>query len=413
MHSISLFSGAGFFDKGLLDAGIIPMAQVEIDPDARGVLAHHFPDTIKFEDVRHVGKHNLPPAELMVGGFPCQDLSIAGRRKGFSGDRSSLWFEFHRVITEIWPRWVIIENVLGLFSSNGGRDFAIVLGGLTGILPDVPAKGWQSAGIARGLPSLYRVAWRVLDAQYFGLAQRRKRVFLVASLGDGRAAEVLFEREGSGRHPAPRRKTRQKAAADPGSGVAGTLCAHHRDSSAESADKLVLSTFGFQRSDQYDESEVAARIAARDNKGAKALVVSAIDVRNLRENGDISGTLQSKATGGYSLNYQNPIAFNVTFCDANGRRSDRPDGGLYVNETDHANTLTSTGKDKTLIASVGVRRLTPTECERLQGAPDDWTLYSNGKPQSDSKRYKQIGNAGAVPILTWIGRRILAVEQGD
>jgi len=189
----SLFTGIGGFDLGLERAGWACQWQVEIDGKANGVLAHHWPDVERVEDICDVGRNNLKPVDLISGGFPCQDLSVAGKRKGLAGKRSGLWYEFHRVLAELKPQWVIIENVSGLLSSNGGRDFATILQGLAEI-------GYLSA-------------WRILDAQYFGVAQRRRRVFIVGSLGDGRAAEVLFERKGSEGDTPPRREAGEEVAA--------------------------------------------------------------------------------------------------------------------------------------------------------------------------------------------------------
>jgi DNA (cytosine-5)-methyltransferase 1 len=191
MRFISLFSGIGGFDLGFDRAGMECAAQVEFDEQASAVLARHWPDVPRFKDVRGVGKHNLPTVELICGGFPCQDVSVAGKRAGLAGERSGLWFEFHRILDELKPEWVVIENVPGLLSSQGGRDFAVILQGLVELR--------------------YGVAWRVLDAQYAGVAQRRRRVFIVGHLGDGRAAEVLFERDGSHWDTPPRRAPGQVA----------------------------------------------------------------------------------------------------------------------------------------------------------------------------------------------------------
>jgi len=193
----SLFSGIGGFDLSFERAGMECAWQCEIDAKARDVLRKHWPDVPIVEDVRDVGRDTVEPVDLICGGFPCQDLSVAGKRAGLAGERSGLWFEFARIVEELKPRWVVVENVPGLLSSNRGADFAVVLQGL----------------VERG----YGVAWRVLDAQYFGVAQRRRRVFIVASLGDGCAAEILFEREGVRWNPPARRKA--------GEGIANAITA--------------------------------------------------------------------------------------------------------------------------------------------------------------------------------------------
>ena len=198
----SLFSGIGGFDLGFENAGMKCLWQCEIDTAARSVLTRRFGVPI-YDDVRSVGT-GTPTVDLVCGGFPCQDVSVAGKRAGLAGKRSGLWFEFHRILAELRPRWVVVENVPGLLSSNGGRDFAVIL---------------------RGLVELgYGVAWRILDAQYFGVAQRRRRVFVVGSLGSGRAAEILFERESLSGNTAPRRETGEGVAA----AIIGSLAASGR-----------------------------------------------------------------------------------------------------------------------------------------------------------------------------------------
>ena len=157
----SLFSGIDGFGLAFMRCGMQCEWQVEIDDKCRDVLRRHF-DAEVYADVRTVGKHNLKPVDLICGGFPCQDLSVAGRREGLAGERSGLWFEFARIIDELEPQWVVIENVPGLLSINKGADFAVII-------------QWLAQ---RG----YGVCWRVLDSQYFGVPQRRRRVFIVGSL---------------------------------------------------------------------------------------------------------------------------------------------------------------------------------------------------------------------------------------
>lgn len=189
----SLFTGIGGFDSGFENAGLECAWQVEIEPSCITVLERHFPNVTRYTDVKAVSATNLEPVDVLVGGFPCQDLSVAGKRAGLAGERSGLWYEFYRIIAGTLPRWCVIENVPGLLSSNGGRDFGVIV---------------------RGLLDLgYCGAWRVLDAQYFGLAQRRKRVFIVGSLGDGSCAEILFNTESVFGDSPPRREARARVAA--------------------------------------------------------------------------------------------------------------------------------------------------------------------------------------------------------
>lgn len=182
---VSLFAGVGGFDLAFERVGAKVVAAVEIDAPARTVLAKRFPDTALFNDVTKVTGDELravgfvPERGAIVGGFPCQDLSVAGRREGLAGTRSGLWWHFVRLLDDLRPTWVVAENVPGLLSSNGGRDFGAVLGSL------------GELG--------YGYAYRILDAKYFGVPQQRRRVFIVGHLGEpfGAAAEVLFEPESS------------------------------------------------------------------------------------------------------------------------------------------------------------------------------------------------------------------------
>lgn len=198
--AVSLFAGIGGFDLALERAGVRVVASVEIDKKAQAILKRHFPNTQQFNDVTEVTGEQLilagfnPANGIITGGFPCQDLSVAGKRAGLAGKRSGLFWEICRLIDETGSQTVILENVPGLLSSNNGRDMAVVLEAL----------------VKRG----YRVAWRVLDAQYFGVPQRRKRVFIVASLGDsGRAPEeILNLREGRARYLAESQQKRENPA---------------------------------------------------------------------------------------------------------------------------------------------------------------------------------------------------------
>ena len=188
MNVLSLFSGIGGFDLGFERAGMNVIGMCEIDKHAQKILQRHFPDATLHTDVREV-HYERGAVDLICGGFPCQDLSVAGKRRGLAGERSGLWYEFARIIDKTQPSWVVIENVPGLFSSNAGRDFAVII-------------DWLAQ---RG----YGVGWRVLDAQGFGLAQRRKRVFIVGSFGTPCGCTVLLESESVRRDSTASRKAGQ------------------------------------------------------------------------------------------------------------------------------------------------------------------------------------------------------------
>lgn len=197
MKFVSLFSGCGGLDIGLERAGHECVCQVEIDERPHSVLRKVWPNVPRIKDVRDADRRTLPAGfDMLVGGFPCTNLSVAGGREGLAGDASGLWFQMHRIAIECRPRVLIIENVPGLFSSADGKDFAIVLGGLLGLPVGVPDGGWRGSGVAKG--TIYHVAWRVLDSQFFGVAQQRRRVFIAGCLrGSGISpVEILFEPEG-------------------------------------------------------------------------------------------------------------------------------------------------------------------------------------------------------------------------
>jgi len=201
----SFFSGVGGLDLGFERAGIETVSVSEIDPYANTVLAERFPDAPNLGSITEINANDIPEADIWSGGFPCQDLSVAGKRAGFEGKRSSLAFTYLDLVERRRPRWLVLENVPGLFSSNQGRDFLRLLGEMDDIG--------------------YSVAWRTLDARYFGVPQRRRRVFIVACLEPNRAEQVLFECEGICGHLAPSKQTRQGVAGGTpdGSGVAGAI----------------------------------------------------------------------------------------------------------------------------------------------------------------------------------------------
>ncbi|VVE34924.1 DNA cytosine methyltransferase [Pandoraea fibrosis] len=169
----SLFAGIGGFDLGFERAGFRTAWQVELDPINRAVLAERFPHAQQHADVRECGKHNLSHVDVITGGFPCQDVSSMGKRRGLAGERTGLFFEVCRILREVQPTWVVLENVTGLLHSGDGEDFATVLGSLA------------ECG--------YLGVWRVLNARYFGVAQARRRVFLVAGLGRYPPIELLAD----------------------------------------------------------------------------------------------------------------------------------------------------------------------------------------------------------------------------
>jgi DNA (cytosine-5)-methyltransferase 1 len=208
----SLFAGIGGGDLGLERAGWDVIWQVELDPWRRKVLERHWPTTLRWDDIQTMPYLDDPgwKVDLIIGGFPCQDLSVAGKRAGLKGERSGLFFDFMRVAAAIRPRWLIVENVPGLLSSHEGQDMGIVLETLS------------ECG--------YGLAWRILDSQYFGVPQRRRRVYIVGHLGAPCPPEILFEPEGGGGD-------------SPAGGKAGEGVAHALRSSPRGVDEHTGTTY--------------------------------------------------------------------------------------------------------------------------------------------------------------------------
>ncbi len=457
----------------------------EINPFARAVLSHHYPDVPLFGDFTELKENDYGAIDLLVGGTPCQSFSIAGLRKGFADDRGNLALGFIRLAQSAKSRWVVWENVPGVLSIDGGRTFGTFLGALA------------ECG--------YGFAYRILDAQYFGVPQRRRRVFVIGYLGDWRpAAAVLFERESLQRDITPRRETRQE--------VAGTF--KSRASSGGWGADVDLASSGYMRPvagtlgartclSRGAQDADCGHLIARTLMGASAKHDAELEtyvVDKQQWPADVACTLNAQYGDKMGLEDQHALAgaplfvparaYNVTYCDANGRRKDRPNGGMYVSETEQSKTVTAGGDRSTyiafepgsiarnagprhltetcstlradmgdnqpailypldlrnalrdpdkmddvnrqgcgigengapsptlsaaytpgLISPMAVRRLTPRECERLQGFPDNYTLIPyRGKEAADGPRYKALGNSMHTGTMRWLGERIKKVD---
>jgi DNA (cytosine-5)-methyltransferase 1 len=316
---------------------------------------------------------------LLVGGTPCQSFSVAGLRKGLEDPRGNLALTYLGILDHFRPKWCVWENVPGVLSSGGGRDFGSFLGALGEL-----GYGWS---------------YRVLDAQNFGVAQRRRRVFVVGHFGDWKpAAEVLFESESLSGNSKPSRKTRQS--------VAG----------------YVESSFG-----QYREDVIAGTTKASGgvlSGGSETFIVGALDTEcggqklshqsinsghifavyenhpsdsRVKEMSDVCSTVTKQwGTGGGNVPF-------VQFVDTyNGTIQGD------VSATMTADMAGSTHSGPKIMQNMAVRRLTPVECERLQGFPDN---YTNIPKAADGNRYKALGNSMAVPVMKWIGERINDYER--
>jgi DNA (cytosine-5)-methyltransferase 1 len=352
----------------------------EIEHFPRSVLAHHYPNTQLHGDFTTIQKDDYDPIELLVGGTPCQSFSVAGLRAGLDDPRGNLMLEFGSLARRLNPKWLVWENVPGVLSSNGGRDFGTFLG-MLGELG-------------------YGFAYRVLDAQYFGVAQRRRRVFVVGCFGDWRsAAAVLFDTESLRGNPPPSREAGQE--------VAGTFkaCAGKSGGWSNSVDHAAA---GYMQPVIMSTGQAGAEIGIGIGIG-------------------IGTTL--------NCNHEAPIACYSLAGNTIGRKPENGGNGNGYDESGVSYTLTKTdqhavafsakdsGRDAAIYHSLTlcnqhtgiavasknqVRRLTPTECEKLQGFPIG---YTNIPGASDTGRYKALGNSMAVPVMKWIGERIQVVEN--
>jgi DNA (cytosine-5)-methyltransferase 1 len=388
-------------------------AYSEIEKFPSQVLAHHYPNVPNVGDMTKFKEWNLGTIDLLVGGTPCQSFSVAGLRKGLDDPRGNLMLTYLAIASKFRPKWLVWENVPGVLSSNGGLDFASLL---------------------RGMGELgYGFAYRVLDAQYFGVAQRRRRVFVVGYLGDWRvAASVLFERHSLSGHPAPSREKRQSIATSIGASTSvGSLCARTGlSNSAQDAQQGHLLPIPFDTTQitskaNYSKPEAGdpchpLAAGAHPPAIAQTIAFSGIDDGRDATN-DLSPTMRTAGSVAVALTQSSndcvekaleQPCYPISTQNALGRVNGREDWPLGLgNDGDPAPTLTKAHGQGVAIG-MAVRRLTPVECERLQGFPDNYTdIQLNGKPTPDGPRYKALGNSMAVPVMAWIGKRIQAYEQ--
>ena len=447
MRYLSVCSGieAATVAWGPLGWRAVAFAEIEKFPSA--VLAHHYPDVPNLGDITKFKGWPDASFDVLVGGTPCQSFSVAGLRAGLADPRGNLALTYLAIADRYRPEWVVWENVPGVRSVNGGRDFGAFLGGLGQL-----GYGW---------------AYRSLDAQYFGLAQRRERVFVVGHLGDWRrAAAVLFDGESLSGNPAPRREAGQRpaptiASRPTGGGGLGTdfdcdgglvsmtLNAHggagRMDAGSETFVTHALRADGFDASEdgsgrgtplvatpidmrQASRGEKITNNRAHGSGGApghgigeagdpaftvsergQAIAFSSKD--HGADAGDLAPTLRAMGSAGGHANAggQVAVAYSITpsnsNADFNARANDRSQA-----LTGSGNIPSARGGDVVMVPNV--RRLTPRECEALQGFPRNYTLVPyRGKPAADGPRYKALGNSMAVPVIHWIGSRIAQVAH--
>ena len=500
MRYLSLFSGIEACSVAWAPLGWECVAVAEIEPWPSRVLAHHYPDVPNLGDVTKVTEEQiamLGRIDVVVFGSPCQDLSVAGKRKGLDGARSGLFFTAMRIVgwARQWCdcRFALWENVPGAFSSNKGRDFAAVVDAMAGLEgTGVPPKGWGTEGCALGSEAM--VEWSTLDAQWFGVAQRRRRVFALADFGDWRnRPPILLEPESVRGDTAPSREA--------GEDVAGTLASRTRGGGFPGSDEACggyvrpvlsastgdvshcLNAGGMGRIDYETETMIACTYAVRTAQTGDPCHPLAAGAHCLNAGGEtmvvcvpeVAGTMKAcKESGGWSnsadhaaAGYMIPVlTFNSnaqpdemkfdehvsapltcsqysavavrdvspTLTGNYGKQVDNSDTALGPNVVlqrdavavslrgregggtaelggDVQNCLRASGGggDKLhVLTAMRVRRLTPRECEKLQGFSPNYTAVpdARGKPSADGPRYKALGNSMAVPVMRWIGQSI-------
>jgi DNA (cytosine-5)-methyltransferase 1 len=388
MKAISLFSGIGGFELAMQRAGIEVIGSCEIDKKARQLLQARFPLSNHYENVTELTGEQLKKDGfdgangIITAGFPCQDLSVAGLRKGLAGKRSGLFWEIIRIIDETHPKFVILENVPGLLSSQQGRDMGIVI----------------TALVDRG----YGVCWRVLDSQNFGVPQRRRRVFIVASLGDHRGpVQILFEPESLPRNLEQSRSKRKK------------VTDRTETSSAETSKSIDHVLFEATRiGDPRFYKNISPTMAARWGTGGNNVPLLAFPMH-----GGMIGRKLENGPSGSGFKDANEPSFTLTSSShavhgvVVAQEINSFTGSSFGQYKKGVGTLRANGGDlgggsENLVTTNSVRRLTPVECERLQGFPDGWTA---GQP--DSARYKQLGNAITVPVVEWIINRMVKLSM--
>jgi DNA (cytosine-5)-methyltransferase 1 len=380
--------------------GFRPGWFAEIDPFCSALLEHRYPDVENLGDFTEI-KNTRSPIDVLAGGTPCQSFSVAGRRGGLEDARGNLAIEFCRLAGRLRPRWIVWENVPGVLSSSGGRDFGSILGALAKLG--------------------YGCAWRVLDAQFVGVPQRRRRVFVVGHLGDWRrAAAVLLEREGLCRDTPARGKAREEVAGSLGGGTGERGWCNDLDRSGAFVSMSLNAKGGCGRLDGESETFVAHTLrgdgcdASEDGTGrGTPLVPTAFSAKDHgADAGPLAPTLRAMPHDRSHANAGGQLA--VCF-ESRVTRNGRGGPSELVPPLKAQSGGSGRGDGAPLLALSGtlaVRRLTPRECERLQGMPDDYTLIPyRGKPAADGPRYRAIGNSMAVPVMRWIGRRIQMVDS--
>lgn len=417
---------------------------------------------IHYGDIKTLSGSTLPPVDVIIGGSPCQDLSVAGKRAGLAGERSNLFLEQIRIVKEmqdatdnLFPRYMVWENVPGALSSNRGEDFRQVLQEIIGIQENRPIprpEKWRTSGCILG--DGYSVAWRILDAQFWGVPQRRRRIALVADFRGQSAPEILFIRRGLQGNPTQAEKEGKAGAgtADPGAGTAVFGMRQNNSADARSdgiqrdtaptlkADHpgLVVALDARTKIGIVGEKSPTIRAESHGVPGTVLCIGTGREKQSITEE---SSTLMGEGRGGPPvLCISGNVADRDATCNGAGVKKDTSytlntvDRHVLCVDCRHgtedntAQTLTggnggrgySLNQQPVIHRQSGLWRLTPLECERLQGYPDGWTDIGDwvddkgrARKSSDAARYKALGNSIALPPWKWVLKRISAQFERD
>jgi DNA (cytosine-5)-methyltransferase 1 len=373
----SLFSGCGGFDLGFLQAGFRTMWGCEIDARARAVFRRHHPEAKIYHDIKEINGATLEAVDVLVFGSPCQDLSVAGKRAGLAGERSGLFMEAMRIVDQMAPenrpRVAVWENVPGALSSNGGKDFGSVL--------------WEMGSRWSG------IAYRVLDLQFFGPPQRRRRVFVVGHSGGwNRAAEILFEPQGLRWNPPPRKKAGQGIT----QALTRSLGAGGPDDNRAQGGFYVAATLKGGPGERGWSADDCASLA-----------IACYGGNNTGGGIDVATCLNACKTSSGRIDFESETFVTHETGQGWWKQSDEEASYCLCNPASGGRTHSR----QIITPQSQVRRLTPTECERLMGWPDGytaWGLDDDGATveMSDSARYRMIGNGVGAPVAEWMAKRI-------
>lgn len=398
----SLFDGIAGFPLAAIRQGIKPIWASEIEPDCIDITERHFPAMKQLGDIKKLNGADIPPVDIITFGSPCQNLSVAGNGKGLAGEESQLFFEAVRVIDEMrcatngeYPKYAVWENVAGAFSSNKGQDFRKVLEKISKAEIPMPNSGrWAAAGMVRSGGG--STAWRMFDAQYWGVPQRRKRIYLVRDFRTERAGQILFECESMLGYVAEGREHEKGYARQTADCASGSDCGG-MEQDADGQMKLSFLTeekkhtkldFGRTGDRIYIDAKQSVTLMGRAGGGAAKTGYYLLPVYTI-----IGNVIGRKAgNGGNQTGFWRDISPTIT-------------------ETDrHA----VAAQEESWRQKYRVRSLMPIECERLDGFPDGWTQYgASGKEMSDNARIKALGNSIAVPCAERVFLGILAVEKSE